>query len=166
MLEESCCSYFLHYSHIVSPWVSSVRCYLCLQRKPFSGPFVVYLAVYSCRTESYWEQKVAWHTRRLGFVFFSSSISTSLCFYPKALSFRPLETENTSLLHKLWWVCLALLSIGFPYPAFPLFSFGWYFIVAPPVATFCDVIFFIKNVFQSQEKESRIGGYAWVVDSH
>lgn len=148
-MQWECCSYFLHCGHVICPRVSSFRCYLSFQSKLYSGTFTVYLAVYSCRTESCWEQKVTCHTPILGFVFVSSSISTSLCFYPEALSFRPLETENTSLVHKLWWVCLALLSIGLPYPEFPLFFHlvGLYCSTTSRPFPWCD--FYLKSLSKS-----------------
>lgn len=145
-----------HCSCIIFPGVSSVSRYLSACTRPPFGTCIVYLAVQSCRTEPCWEQKVTWHMWNLCFVYPSSSMSTSLWCYPPALSFRPLETENTSPEHKLWmlWVCLALLPIGLPFFEFLLFSFGWYFArVATGSPSSCDVIF-VKQVFQSQEKES------------
>lgn len=103
----------------------------------------------------------------------------ALCAFipPTSLLWGPLETKNTSPEHKLWmlWVCSALLSVGLPYTSSLLFFFfflpwfGWYFTstapphhhlpppFSPPLSpTFCDVIF-VKQVFQSQERESENG---------
>lgn len=121
----------------------------------------VYLPVQSWRTEPHWEQKVTWHTWSLCFVYSSSSMSSSLCVFIPQHSLWGLgdkKTKKTSPEDKLWtlWVCLALLSIGFLYPDFPVVSFGIWLVV-PLVPPFCDVIF-VQQVFQSQEKESENGG--------
>lgn len=92
----------------------------------------------------------------------------ALCvFLSPSTLFGALETKKkkTSPEDKLWtlWVCLALLSIGFLYPDFPVVSFGIWLVV-PLVPPFCDVIF-VQQVFQSQEKESENGGVclnAWL----
>ena len=114
----------------------------------------------SCRTEPCWEQKVTWHTWSLCFVCSRSSMSTSVWFYPPALSFRPLETEKTSPQHKLWSVMSLLSSpvyrLTLPWISSLLSSAG-ISLVVPLVPPSCDVIF-VKQVFQSQEKESENGG--------
>lgn len=110
---------------------------LCqMQLNPFGH--TVYLPVQSCRTEPYREQKVTWHTWSLCFVYCTSSVSTSL--FPLV----PLEEKT---------VCWALLSIR-AYLTLNFLScrFG-ILLVVPPVPPFCDVIF-VKQVFESHEKES------------
>lgn len=70
------CSRTVAFALQISRWICQV-----LLNPTSSGIFRVYLAVQSCRTEPWWEQKVIWHKWGLCFVYPSSSMST--CFYPQ-----------------------------------------------------------------------------------
>lgn len=145
--------FYLHHSYITFPWLSSVRCNLILLH---------ILSICLCSPEelSPIENKRSPDTREACVLCIPALACPPLCvfFYPPALSLGPWRlNKKTSPEDKLWtlWVCLALLSIGLLYPDFPVLTFGIWLVV-PLVPPFCDVIF-VKQVSQSQEKESENG---------
>lgn len=160
--QQSIKSLFSHCSYIIFPWVSSVRCYLSLQPGPSSGTFSVYLAVQPAELSPVGNKRSPDTRWSWCFVYSSSSMSTSLWFYPHSTLFKAFwgwkNTPAAQTLDVMSLLSPLVYRLTFPCPEFLFLScpLAGISLVVPAVPPFCDVIF-VKQVFQSQEKESENG---------
>lgn len=117
--------------------------YLSLNIARFSsGTFTVYLAVQSCRTEPCWEQKVTWHTEACVLCIPALAWPPLCSFIPPHSLLAPWRLKKNIPDKLKAYLTLNVLVFRLLCHSFP---------------PFCDVIF-VKQVFQSQEKELKNNG--------